>query len=268
LKRDKKKGVDDGGVPEWMVSYGDVMSLLLTFFVLLFSFSTIDAQKWKELVNSFTGEVSVIEIEQKEETAVINLTDYKTGADDAIIDKPENREDIATDPADIDNPEDEVSIEDEQFEEIYEKIQEIADNNNIDAEFQVIKTLDKIILRFDNQLLFASGEATMDSTALDVLAEISPVINDYEDLISTLMVEGNTDNVPVKNLIYKDNFELSTQRALVVLYYLRDDVGFPPDKLVSVGRGEYNPIADNTTEEGRSQNRRTDIILVKTLEDL
>lgn len=272
MKRNKKKEQESGGAPNWMVSYGDVMSLLLTFFVLLFSFSTIDAQKWQELVDSFNGKVSVIESNQNHEAAIINLTDYKMGADNRRNNEmqaheyEESKAIVTGEPEKV--AENQEVEENDEFVEIYEKIQDIAKKNNYDAKAQVILTKDMIILRFDNQLLFDSGEATLDTKALDVLVDISPVINEHHSAIGKLLIEGNTDNVPIKNLEYRDNYELSTQRALVVLYYLRDEIGFPREKLVAVGYGEFNPIADNSTEDGRSQNRRTDIVLLKAAGNL
>lgn len=272
MRKNKKKDNEGGGAPDWMVSYGDVMSLLLTFFVLLFSFSTIDAQKWQELVDSFNGEVSVFENEQDNEAAIINLTDYKMGADKRYnneIQTPGHEEDkavVTEEPEE--KPEEDTSEEKDEFVELFEKIQGIAEKNNYDAKAQVILANDMIILRFDNQLLFDSGKATLDIKALDVLVDICPVINEHRGAIGKLLIEGNTDNVPIKNLEYRDNYELSTQRALVVLYYLRDEVGFPKEKLVAVGYGEFNPIADNLTEDGRSQNRRTDIVLLKAVKDM
>jgi chemotaxis protein MotB len=110
--------------------------------------------------------------------------------------------------------------------------------------------------------MFDSGKADLNARSMEVIAAITPLLTRYEPQIRKIRIEGNTDNVPISNSQFRDNYELSMQRALVVLRYIRNKADFPPEKLVAIGYGEYYPIAGNDTEQGRAKNRRTDIILV------
>ncbi|MBN2853874.1 MAG: flagellar motor protein MotB [Clostridia bacterium] len=269
----KKKPIDNGpGVADWIVSYGDVMSLLLTFFVLLFSFSTIDAEKWKQIVQSFSGKPAVINIPTENEMALINL-DTPNGSSSSIIsdmlkkDEEMNEEEYTEEnPPDkleeINNITDIVTKEDALYEQLV-KLSMMEENQ---WNLEILKTDEAIIIRFDNQILFKSGEADLDERAKIVLISVMDVVNKYENIIKKVSIEGNTDNVPINNSLYRDNFELSSARALVVLHYIIDRSEFPEKKLVAVAYGEFQPIDTNDTDEGRAKNRRTDIVLFKSSE--
>lgn len=266
----KKKPIDDGpGVADWIVSYGDVMSLLLTFFVLLFSFSTIDAEKWKQIVESFSGKPAVINIPTENEMALISL-DAQDGYSSSIIsdmlkkDEEMNQEEIIEENTEdnleeINNITDILTTEDK----LYEQLVELSMLEENQWNLEILKTEETIIIRFDNQILFKSGEADLSASAKIVLISVMGVVNEYESIIKKVSIEGNTDNVPINNSNYRDNFELSSARALVVLHHIMDHSEFPDKKLVAVAYGEFQPIDTNDTDEGRAKNRRTDIVLYK-----
>jgi chemotaxis protein MotB len=114
-----------------------------------------------------------------------------------------------------------------------------------------------VYVSMQNALLFKSGSAQLDPKAKAALAPVGSVLNDYPKL--QVIVVGNSDSVASKK--GSDNWSISTERANNVVRTLRDDYKVDPSRLVSAGKGHYNPVADNTTEQGRAANRRTDIIL-------
>lgn len=264
--RKKTNQDNDEGVADWIVTYGDVMALLLTFFVLLFSFSTIDAQKWKEIVLSFSGKPAAIQFPEDTEPSIIDIDD-SDGVDASIVEEDEEIEKIDDEEGDeILGEEDEQTNklmieEEEKFQSMYEELDEYSKNNNLNVEFDVIKMTNTVILRLKDDLLFNSGEAKLDIKSQEALTNIAKVVLNYQHIISKIQVEGNTDDVPINNSEYKDNFDLSLNRAYVVLSYLKNNIKIPPYKLVAVGYGEYNPIAKNNTSSNRALNRRTDIVL-------
>lgn len=130
-----------------------------------------------------------------------------------------------------------------------------------DIEVKVDKTV--VYVNLSDKMLFQSGSATLTSRANEVLNKIALIISSRPDL--DLMVEGYTDNVPIKNACIQDNWDLSVQRSTAVVRVLQQDFGIDPNKLIAAGRGEYNALADNTTSDGRSMNRRTRIILLPKL---
>ncbi|MFT5999011.1 MAG: chemotaxis protein MotB [Neolewinella sp.] len=123
----------------------------------------------------------------------------------------------------------------------------------------------KVHVSISDKLLFASGSARVNATAENVLANISTVLNDHRDL--KVIVEGHTDNVPVKINGVRDNWELSTMRATAVVRKLTDDFYVDPSRLSAAGRAEYDPRGDNGTADGRARNRRTEIVITPNLDE-
>ncbi|MFD1294826.1 flagellar motor protein MotB [Lutibacter holmesii] len=131
-----------------------------------------------------------------------------------------------------------------------------------DIEVNVEKTV--VYISIADKLLFKSGSATISNKAKEVLGKVSEVIAAQPDL--EVMVEGYTDNKPIKTSCIKDNWDLSVKRSTSVIRVLQDDFNIEPSRLVAAGRSEYMPIASNDTVEGRSKNRRTRIVLMPQLD--
>mgnify|MGYP000371074412 CR=1 FL=1 len=130
-----------------------------------------------------------------------------------------------------------------------------------DIDVKVDKTV--VFINLSDKMLYQSGSYQLTPRAGEVLSKIATIIKSKPDL--EVMVEGYTDNVPIKNNCIEDNWDLSVRRASQVVKTLQKNYGVNPDKLIAAGRGEYNKLADNATEEGRSMNRRTRIILLPKL---
>lgn len=124
----------------------------------------------------------------------------------------------------------------------------------------------KVYVSMSDKLLFKSGDATVEAKGKDALKKLAEVLNKNNDI--AISIEGHTDNVPIKTAIYKDNWDLSTARANNVVRLLTVDYGMDPHRLTASGRGEFYPIADNTTPEGKAKNRRTEIVLSPKLDEL
>lgn len=116
-----------------------------------------------------------------------------------------------------------------------------------------------IVITLPDTLLFSSGSAELKPEATDVLTRIADKLKEIPGKIA---IEGHTDNVPIRNSIYKSNWELSAARASSVLHFLLQK-GLAPDRFVIAGYGEYRPVASNDTEEGRAKNRRVEIIILR-----
>ena len=116
-----------------------------------------------------------------------------------------------------------------------------------------------LIVSLDNAILFDSGSSDIKPQNEDTLLNIANTINTVDNYIR---IEGHTDNIPIKNSTYPPNWELSAPRATSVVRLFIDKCNINPDKMVAVGYGEFRPIADNSTPEGRAQNRRIDIIIM------
>jgi chemotaxis protein MotB len=133
--------------------------------------------------------------------------------------------------------------------------------NDQSIDVKVDKTV--VFIHLSDKMLYKSGSANLNAEANDVLAKIAMIIQSRPDL--EVMVEGYTDNVPIKNSCTQDNWDLSVKRATAVVRALQEKHGINPDRLIAAGRGEYNALADNATSEGRATNRRTRIVIMPKL---
>lgn len=124
----------------------------------------------------------------------------------------------------------------------------------------------KIYVSLAEQLLFKSGSITVDPKGRDALGKLAEVLKKQKDI--DIMIEGHTDDVPIKTASIKDNWDLSVLRATSIARILTEGSGVDPERIVACGRGEFMPVAPNETKEGRAKNRRTEIILAPNLDEV
>ncbi len=140
----------------------------------------------------------------------------------------------------------------------------LADVNDSDIQVDVKKGV--VFISISDKLLFQSGSATVNNAAKNVLAKVAKVVNDHNSF--DIIVEGHTDDKLLKETAsFKDNWELSVERATSVVRILQKDYNVDPSRMTAGGRGQYLPKADNETSEGRSMNRRTEIIVTPRLDE-
>ncbi len=132
-----------------------------------------------------------------------------------------------------------------------------------EVDVQVLKGV--VYISLADNMLYKSGSYEINSRAAETLSKIAKIIKDYKDY--DVLIEGNTDNVPIKKQNIRNNWDLSTLRASSVVQALQNDYGVDPKRLTAGGRGEYNPIASNDTEAGKQRNRRTQIIITPKLDE-
>ena len=123
-----------------------------------------------------------------------------------------------------------------------------------------------VYVSLEEKLLFKSGSDVVDPKGKEALKTLAKVLNTTKNI--TVMIEGHTDNVPIKTTLFKDNWDLSTARATSILRILTKDYSFDSKRITASGRGEFHPVKTNETKEGRASNRRTEIILSPDLKEL
>ena len=254
------------GAPAWQSTFADLMNLLLCFFVLLFSMSTIDAQKLELVVASmsqtfsiFTAGASAIGdgvLISNGVSQLNELDDYmnSTGRDSEGDTIPEDLESAM-------ETVDEAALE--ESEQLAEMVEEALEESNLDKEVDIEFTSQYVQLTLNGALLFDSGKVDIKEDAYPMLSQIGKILERYAE--STIEIEGHTDNVPMSGSKYSNNDELSAGRALSVFYYLEENTSLDMSMVKHSGRGEYKPIADNSTPEGRSKNRRVEIRIYNSL---
>ena len=255
------------GAPEWQTTFGDLMNLLLCFFVLLFAMSTIDEAKQEQIIASFNNMFSVFDggataigdgmlisngVSQLNELDQYINSTGKMDDEGKIVD-----DDLASAQEQVEQAQMEAS------EELAEKIQEAVSERNMDQEIDIEFTSQYVQLTLRGGILFDSGSVQLKDEALPVLNQVGLILERYAT--GTIEIEGHTDNVPMSGSKYSNNDELSSGRALSVFDYLLSVTNLNPADVKHAGRGEYLPIADNSTAEGRAKNRRVEIKIYNSL---
>lgn len=219
-----------GGAPEWMTTYADMVTLLLAFFVLLYSYSVIDIQKFQQIISSiqvtFLGERGIME------TAV----------------DPSRGEMV------------ELAV-DHKFQDILVTYQAIKEHLQEEGLQEIIKIRIEergIVLEIQDRILFDSGRAEIKPEAESLLVKVGGIV---KSVPNEIIVEGHTDNVPINTAQYPSNWELSVMRAVRVVRFLSETQDIPSKRFLATGYGEYHPVATNTTVEGRAKNRRVNIVI-------
>ncbi len=256
----KKQEDAPKGSPAWMSTFSDLMNLLLCFFVLLFSMSTVDAEKFKMVVASLQSSFSVLPSGgssigegQLISSGVSQLKDFSMFF-----------EQLATEGEESENGESEKDFKEayeeealKESEQMAEEISEEALKSGIQNQVEVDFNAQYVLLTLNGALLFDSGKSEIREDAYPLVDKIGAILSNYNGKI--IEIEGHTDNVPISNDKYEDNDVLSMYRALSVANYIRGITDLDAGLLKSSGRGEYVPIADNATPEGRARNRRVEI---------
>lgn len=274
MARKKKEDTPAPGSPAWMSTYGDMVTLLLCFFVLLFSMSTVDAAKFEALASSLSQTFSIFTagstaigdgvlisngVSQLNELSEYFNTTGQTADSDETTDQMDKEN------TDADKQWSSVSKAEEfleesglkESEELAEKIEETVKENNLADVIDIQFTAQYVELTLKGALLYEPGSATLKQDILPTIDKVGLILQKYST--GTVEIEGHTDNVPMASNRYASNDELSSARALSVFHYLIETTSLNPAYIKHSGRGEYAPIADNSTPEGRAKNRRVEI---------
>ena len=262
----KKQEEAPKGSPAWMATFSDLMNLLLCFFVLLFSMSSIDAAKFEQVVASFNETFSVFSggaTAIGDGILISNGVSQLNELDEYInsTGKMDEGQVVDEDVAAVKEKMEEAQLE--ESETLAEQIQEAVDDKEMGSEIDIEFTNQYVQLTLKGALLFDSGSTLLKEEAKPVLDQVGLVLERYA--AGTIEIEGHTDNVPMSGAKYSNNDELSSGRALSVFDYLLSVTDLDPANVKHAGRGEYVPIADNSTPEGRTRNRRVEIKIYNSL---
>lgn len=234
MKKKRKKSEEGGS--NWMDTYGDMVTLLLCFFVLLYSISSVDQSKWIKLVESFNPDA--------EKVSQI-VTDTSIEADDEV-------------PGGVD------ADEQAAFDELHERLKKAVQDAGIESEVELTKGDGYSFVRFRDTMFFDGDSSVIRPEGKQILDIFAAAIAPAGNIIQEIQVLGHTTQAlpDVQNDVISDRV-LSAERAANVTGYLQNKNLLSPDKLVSVGYGQFRPVAPFDTEANRSKNRRVEIIITK-----
>ena len=256
----KKNETEEVGAPAWMATYGDLVTNLLVFFVLLYSMSTVDQNTFSEVAASLS--YSMINLKSGDSVldgsnnSIIAFDYTKYDSEEAEAKRKEKYIEDANEM--IVNAE--QKLEAKELDEAKNDIRDTIAEQGISDKVQVVEEKDFLLIRLDQEIFFDSGSADILPEGEAVLSSIAVSLREIENEI---MISGHTDNVPMTNKKYATNWELSTARATNVVRYFVEVENLEPSLFTATGNGEYRPVGDNNTPEGRQQNRRIEIKILK-----
>ena len=237
MSRRRQRAEDKVEHGNWLMTYADMITLILAFFVILFSFSTIDDEKFDLAVVSLKGALGILKSGQA-------VVEQERRLPQEVSEAP---------PFELDW---------RQLREVQRRIEQLLKERGLEGIASLSIEERGLVIRFADNVLFDSGKAELRPEAREVLDRIAVVL---EDIPNQLRIEGHTDNVPISTPEFPSNWELSTRRATSVLRYLVEERRISPRRVSAAGYGEHRPIGDNSTAEGRQLNRRVDIVVLHML---
>ncbi|MEE8399053.1 MAG: OmpA family protein [Desulfobacterales bacterium] len=221
----------------WIVTYADLMTLLLVFFVLLYSISALNIGKFKMALNSIQRSLG-------EKEPPIEYIDV-SGTNETL-----------KKPIELDQP---AGIDSRRM-EVLTDIQTFIEGNDLGGKIDAFPENGSIVIRIAGTVLFEPGAATLNGSGVPVLKGIGQLINKFYEF--NVNIKGHTDNVPIATKQFPSNWELSAIRATTVLKFLINN-GIHPRRLTATGYGELLPLYPNSSAEGRARNRRVEFVLEK-----
>ena len=223
MSRRKRGAQEEVNTEAWITTYSDTITLLLTFFILLYSMAEVDKEKMQQVSDAMQSQM----VGQAPAAPVENPTQEPPPTD---------------------------------YEKLVEKVNEAVKKNNLTDIVKVREEDRGVVLQLDESILFDPGMADLKENSKAVLNSINVLLTDMDN---DVLVEGHTDNVPMHTEKYGSNWELSTARAVNVIRYFIDGKGLNPAKFSAKGYGEFKPLVENSTPENKSINRRVDILIVE-----
>jgi chemotaxis protein MotB len=235
VNRRRHKKESEGNKERWLITYADMITLLLIFFIVMYTLSKIDAAKFETLAESLA--------------AVF-------GAGGMVLDSPGPQIIPGTPPEQVQD-----LVEKAQLDDLKNKLESYIRENGLAARVSVTTEERGIVLSFQDNVLFELGSARLTTRAREILDKVAPILADTPNYIR---VEGHTDNLPINNSRFPSNWELSAARATNVVQELIREHGFAPQKLSATAYGEYRPRVPNTSPENRQLNRRVDMVILRS----
>ena len=213
------------GMMRWLLTYADLITLLLAFFIVMYAISKVDVERYQQLARA--------------------LSQIFHGGGSGLF-LPEGGEGI-------DNGELPAELAD-----LSEGLAAFLSQQGLGDQVFITRTSEGIIISFTGSVLFDSGQADLRPATLPVLDKIAGYLKAIPNFVG---VAGSTDDLPINTPFFPSNWELSVVRATTVIRYLTEKGGLDPSRFVALGFGEYRPLFPNDTEEGRRKNRRVDVII-------
>ena len=249
----KRKKAGAAGAPAWIVTFADLATLLLTFFILLLSFAEMDIEKYKAMAGSLSvafGSGNLIADGGGSMPIKISEQTSRLDPDKSLQAEPELIDERTTDDGVVPVSEGVIALASNLIRELENEVASGALSINYDQR--------QVIIRFADDATFQSGDATIKSEMLPIIERVVAVLKNCR---GDVVVAGYTDDRPIASSRYRSNWDLSAARAVSVVHELVLSRDVPADRVIAAGRAETNPLVPNNSPENRALNRRVDIAI-------
>ncbi|MHB1127394.1 MAG: flagellar motor protein MotB [Bacillota bacterium] len=236
MSRRKSEEEAHGGSERWLLTYADMITLLMIFFIVMYTISNVNAQKFRTLAKSLN----------------VAMTGGSGLLDGGVaVDLPE-----IPDTGNTENQQ-----EHNAYSAVAAELNKYLEENNLDQYVAISVEERGLVVSFEDTILFPKASSDITPQAREIIRRVGNILRQMPNYIR---VEGHTDNLPIDNARFKSNWELSVLRATSVVHILVKETGVNPERISATGYGENRPIAPNDSEQNYAKNRRVDIVLLQT----
>lgn len=263
MKKKHKAHEEEHADETWLIPYSDLLTLLLALFIVLFASSSVDNEKFKQMMAAFN---TVLDggngiLEQSSAIPLSNEAAMKSNKDGDDKSVSENKEHTKEELEKLAQ----AKKEQEDFEKLKRQIDEYIKENGLTSQLQTTLNSEQLVLKISDNALFPSGTATVKQEAKKLAASIANLLEQYPGY--EVVVSGHTDNRPISTAEFESNWDLSTKRALNFMKILLQNKNVEPSRFSAIGYGEFRPVQSNDTDEGRSANRRVEVSIIRSIKD-
>ena len=233
-----------GGAPAWMTTFADLMAVLVVFFVMLYSFSTIDAEKYEQLANSLRQTLNPQETTEAADPSVIDLEGH-------------SQQPSAVESVERPTPSPRKETGEEERSEVVEEIREALREPIEKGLIKVAAGESGVLIRFQEQAMFQTGDVRISEGFRGELVTLARIL---QDTPGEVRVSGHTDDVPIQSSRFRSNWALSAGRAVSVVHAFEEG-GIDSDRLLVEGHAHTDPVRPNDSRANRARNRRVDVYI-------
>ncbi|WP_431086486.1 flagellar motor protein MotB [Paenibacillus sp. 8b26] len=264
-KRRQRQGGGDHR-DRWMITYADLITLLLIFFVVMYAMSSLDAKKYEVVVQSLQDTFHKGDSILEQGSGITGTADRYTSKNPPTTKQPSS-DNKAAGPTKLTEREQAFRKQEKELQNLMGVIEQYIADNKLQDQIFVSDQPRGIVITLNDRFLFDQGRAALKQGSANTLSKLASL---FRDLKTPISIEGHTDNIPFTRALnastYKDNWELSGARALSVLRFFLDREGLSPTEFQYAGYADTRPVGDNTTEAGRQKNRRVEITVLRQLQ--
>lgn len=255
MAKKNRKHEDHENHERWLITYADLITLLLVFFIIMYSMSKVDVEKYATLAQSLHHQFKKADSLVPLNSGIIGRADPGKGEEG-----PEKQLQLPKTPEEQQkNPE--QQRREQELQDLMAKVNQYIAENNLQAQVSVHDQLRGVVIKLNDLVLFDLGKADLKPTSQPILQKLASL---FPTLNTKISIEGHTDNLPLATgSLYKDNWGLSQARSLSVLRYFTNSAGLDNHLFVSAAYADTVPVAPNDSDENRAKNRRVEIVVLR-----